>query len=232
MGAAIMLERAQSHYLVEVLRLGDGEPVLLIDGLTGEWSARLTDSNRKQAVLTAVARLRPLETPPDLWLLFAPIKRGRIDWLAEKACELGVSRLCPVVTERTIVDRLPLDRMQAHLVESAEQCGRTALPMLDPPAKLGALLAAWPAGRVLLYCDEAGAPDLPSVLVNGEGGPPAALLIGPEGGFTPAERVMLRAHAACRPVSLGPRILRADTAAVAAIAAWQAMCGDWACVAQ
>jgi 16S rRNA (uracil1498-N3)-methyltransferase len=158
---------------------------------------------------------------PDLWLLFAPIKRGRIDWLVEKATELGVARLVPVITRRTIVERLNLDRLRAHIVEAAEQCERTALAELAEPQRLEALLAGWPDGRILHFADEAG------------GGPldprpgPAAILVGPEGGFTDEERAAIRALPEARPVSLGPRILRADTAALAAVALWMAGAGDW-----
>jgi 16S rRNA (uracil1498-N3)-methyltransferase len=156
---------------------------------------------------------------PDLWLCFAPIKRGRIDWLVEKACELGVAKLVPVITRRTIVDRLNLDRLQAHVVEAAEQCGRTALPELVAPVALAALLAAWPAGRRLYFADETGGEPLARAARPG----PAALLIGPEGGFMAEESTAIGAVTESVRISLGPRILRADTAAIAAIAVWQAV---------
>jgi 16S rRNA (uracil1498-N3)-methyltransferase len=158
---------------------------------------------------------------PDLWLLFAPVKRGRIDWLVEKATELGVARLQPVLTRRTIVDRLNLDRLRAHAVEAAEQCERTALPALEEPRKLDAVLKSWPGDRPLYFADEAGGE--PFAPPPG----PAAILIGPEGGFTVEERAAIRALPQARPVSLGPRILRADTAALAAVALWMAAAGDW-----
>lgn len=210
------------NYLGAVLRLGPGDRVKLFDDRTGEWLAEIVEAGKKRVTLDVVDRLREREAVPDLWLLFAPIKRGRIDWLVEKATELGVARLMPVLTRRTIVDRLNLDRLRAHAVEAAEQCERTALPELAEPQKLDALLNAWPAGRALFFADEAGgAPFAPAP-------GPAAILIGPEGGFTDEERAAIRALTQARPVSLGPRILRADTAALAAVALWMAAAGDWA----
>ena len=209
------------NYLASVLRLGPGDRVKLFDDATGEWLATIAEAGRKRVTLVVGERLRAREEVPDFWLLFAPIKRGRIDWLVEKATELGVARLLPVVTRRTVVDRLNLDRLRAHAIEAAEQCGRTALPELAEPRKLEKVLRDWPAGRLLYFADEGG----------GEAFRPepgaAAILIGPEGGFTDEERTAIRALPAARPVSLGPRILRADTAALAAISLWMAAAGDW-----
>jgi 16S rRNA (uracil1498-N3)-methyltransferase len=208
-------------YLGAVLRLGPGDQVKLFDDRTGEWLAEIVAAGKKRVTLTAGARLREREAVPDLWLLFAPIKRGRIDWLIEKATELGVARLLPVVTRRTVVDRLNLERLRAHAIEAAEQCERTALPELAAPQKLAAMLKAWPADRILYFADEAGgAPFAPTP-------GPAAILIGPEGGFTDEERAAIGAVPQARPVSLGPRILRADTAALAALTLWMAGAGDW-----
>ena len=208
-------------YLGAVLRLGPGDQVKLFDDETGEWLAEIIDAGKKRATLIVGEKLRERESVPDLWLLFAPIKRGRIDWLIEKATELGVARLLPVLTRRTIVDRLNLDRLRAHAIEAAEQCERTALPELAEPEKLDAVLKNWPAGRALWFADEAGgAPFRP------EPGP-AAILIGPEGGFTGEEREAIRALPQARPISLGPRILRADTAALTAISLWMAAASDW-----
>jgi 16S rRNA (uracil1498-N3)-methyltransferase len=162
---------------------------------------------------------------PDLWLCAAPIKRGRIDWVAEKASELGVARLVPVATRRAVVDKLNYDRLRAHMVEAAEQCERTALPELADMVPLDALLRAWPADRALYFADEEGGTPILDA-VRGRSGP-AAILIGPEGGFDPAEREAIRALPAAVPVSLGPRILRAETAALAAVAVWMASAGDW-----
>jgi 16S rRNA (uracil1498-N3)-methyltransferase len=222
-GTALTLDGPSANYLGNVLRLQAGAQVKLFDDRTGEWLAEIEEAGRKRVSLRIGARLRPLEQVPDLWLLFAPIKRGRIDWLIEKATELGVARLVPVVTRRTIVERLNLDRLRAHAIEAAEQCERTALPELAAPAKLDAVLKDWPSGRALYFADEAGGTPLAEAAAPG----PAAILVGPEGGFTDKEREAIRAVSVARPVSLGPRILRADTAALAAIALWMAKAGDW-----
>jgi 16S rRNA (uracil1498-N3)-methyltransferase len=211
------------NYLASVLRLGPGDAVKLFDDRSGEWLAEIAEAGKRRVTLIVGERLREREQAPDLWLLFAPIKRGRIDWLVEKATELGVARLMPVVTRRTIVDRLNLDRLRAHAIEAAEQCERTALPELAEPGKLDAVLRDWPEDRILLFADEGGGEPLPDVAPTG----PAAILIGPEGGFTDEERAAIRALPFARPVSLGPRILRADTAALAAISLWMAAAGDW-----
>jgi 16S rRNA (uracil1498-N3)-methyltransferase len=217
-GATLTVE---GTYLGAVLRLGPGDKVKLFDDRTGEWLAEIVTAGKKRSTLAILERLGERETVPDLWLLFAPIKRGRIDWLVEKATELGVARLVPVITRRTVVDRLNLGRLRAHAIEAAEQCERTALPALAEPRKLDTLLKDWPAGRLLYFADEAGG----DVLAPEPG--PAAILIGPEGGFTDEEREAIRAISQARPVSLGPRILRADTAALAATSLWMASAGDW-----
>jgi len=214
---------AQAHYLLGVMRLKPGDPVRLFDDRTGEWLATVAHAGKRDLILSVEAMLHPRETVPDLWLLAAPIKKGRIDWLAEKACELGVARLAPVITRRTMVDRLNLDRLRAHMIEAAEQCGRTALPALVEPRKLDAVLRDWPADRMLLFADEQGGIPLIEAAKPG----PAAILIGPEGGFAPEERESVRAVPQAIGISLGPRILRADTAAAAAIALWMAAAGDW-----
>jgi 16S rRNA (uracil1498-N3)-methyltransferase len=221
-GLPLTLEGAPANYLVNVLRLGPGDRVKLFDDRTGEWLAEIEDAGRKRVTLAVSERLRGREAVPDLWLLFAPIKRGRIDWLVEKATELGVARLVPVLTRRTVVDRLNLDRLRAHIVEAAEQCERTALTEIDEPRKLEAVLADGPGERPLFFADEAGG----GALDAAPG--PAAILVGPEGGFTDEERAAIRALPQARPIGLGPRILRADTAALAAVALWMAAAGDWA----
>ncbi len=220
-GAALTLEGAPANYLANVLRLGPGARIKLFDDRSGEWLAEIAEAGKKRVALAVVRHLRDREPVPDLWLLFAPIKRGRIDWLVEKATELGVARLVPILTRRTIVERLNLDRLRAHIVEAAEQCERTALAELAEPRKLGALLADWPAERILYFADETGGEPL-----TAKPGP-AAILIGPEGGFTDEERTAIRALPQARPMSLGPRILRADTAALAAVALWMGTAGDW-----
>ena len=219
----VTLEGQGANYLGAVLRLGPGDRVKLFDDRTGEWLADIVEAGKKRITLRIGDKLREREAVPDLWLVFAPIKRGRIDWIAEKASELGVARLVPVLTQRTIVDRINTDRLLAHMVEAAEQCERTALPSLDAPRKLAQLLANWPADRALLFADEHGGTPLAEAAGTG----PAAILIGPEGGFTPEEREAIRAVPQAVPVSLGPRILRADTAAVAAVSVWMAAAGDW-----
>jgi 16S rRNA (uracil1498-N3)-methyltransferase len=220
-GESLTLDGAPANYLGNVLRLGPGAQVKLFDDRTGEWLAEIAEAGKKRVTLAVTQHLRPREPVPDLWLLFAPIKRGRIDWLVEKATELGVARLLPVVTRRTVVERLNLDRLRAHIVEAAEQCERTALAQLAEPVKLGALLASWPEGRTLYFADENGGE--PMSAIPG----PAAILVGPEGGFTDEERAAIRALEQARPVSLGPRILRADTAALAAVTLWMGAAGDW-----
>ena len=222
-GAQLTLEGPQAHYLAGVLRLAEGAQVKLFDDRSGEWLATIAEAGKKRLTLRVVRHLREREPVPDLWLLFAPIKRGRIDWLVEKATELGVARLVPVITRRTIVDRLNAERLRAHIVEAAEQCERTALAELPEPVKLDALLRGWPVGRTLYFADEGGGEPLAQVAAPG----PAAILIGPEGGFTDEERAAIRAAPGARAVSLGPRILRADTAAVAAVSLWMAQAGDW-----
>jgi 16S rRNA (uracil1498-N3)-methyltransferase len=221
-GLTLTLEGPQANYLAAVMRLRAGDRVKLFDDCTGEWLAELTDTGKKRVTLAVGQHLREREAVPDLWLLFAPIKRGRIDWLVEKATELGVARLVPVLTRRTIVDRLNLDRLRAHAIEAAEQCERTALPELTEPRKLDALLADWPTDRALLFADEQGGEPLAAAAPG-----PAAILIGPEGGFTDEERAAIRVLPQAHPVSLGPRILRADTAALAAISIWMGTVGDW-----
>ena len=217
-GASVTVD---GNYLAAVLRLGPGDRVKLFDDRTGEWLAEIVEAGKKKVMLRVGERLREHEAVPDLWLVFAPVKRGRIDWLVEKATELGVARLQPVITRRTIVDRLNLERLRAHMIEAAEQCERTALPVLDEPRKLDAVLKDWQADRPLWFADEAGG----DAFAPSPG--PAAILIGPEGGFTDEERAAIRALPQARPVSLGPRILRADTAALAAIALWMGAAGDW-----
>ena len=222
-GDAVVLPPEASHYLAQVMRLGPGDPVRLFDDRSGEYLARVDGGTRKALSVRIEARLGPRETMSDLWLCAAPLKRGRIDWVAEKACELGVARLAPVITARTVVDKLNLDRLRAHMVEAAEQCGRTALPELAVPVTLAALLRDWPPGRTLVFADETGGIPLAQAAKPG----PAAILIGPEGGFTTEERDAIRAVPAALAVSLGPRILRADTAAAVAVGVWQALAGDW-----
>jgi 16S rRNA (uracil1498-N3)-methyltransferase len=221
-GQPVPLTREQAHYLFAVMRLGAGDEVLLFDGRSGEWRAEVMEAGKK-GVLACRAQTRDFVAPPDLWLLFAPIKKARTDFIVEKAVELGVARIQPVQTDYTNSERVRQDRLQAHAVEAAEQCGAVFVPEVAELERLDRLLAGW-SGRRLFFCDEsATGPALEGFSACG----PAAVLIGPEGGFSEAERTRLRALPFVTPVSLGPRILRADTAAVAALTLWQAAQGDW-----
>ena len=223
LGQRIIVEGPQANYLGTVLRLGQGARLKLFDDVSGEWLAAIAEPGRRRLTLEVMGHLRDRETVPDVWLLFAPIKRGRIDWLVEKATELGAAKLVPIRTQRTIVDRLNLARLRAHMIEAAEQCERTALPVLGDIEELGSLLLHWPSDRRLLFADEGGGTPLAEAAAPG----PAAIMIGPEGGFTDEERTAIGRLPQAMPVSLGPRILRADTAAVAALSLWMAACGDW-----
>ncbi len=219
-GASLTIDGNAAHYLRNVMRIAEGAPLCLFDDVSGEWLARCALSGKRSVVATLTHKLRDREAVPDLWLCFAPIKKAPLDWLVEKATELGAARLVPVITERTIVDRVNLERLRAITIEAAEQCGRTALPELVAPVRLPALLADWPTGRSLLFADEAGGDPAAGAMAAAPA--PAALLTGPEGGFTDRERALVLAHAATRRFSLGPRILRAETAALAATAIWMA----------
>jgi 16S rRNA (uracil1498-N3)-methyltransferase len=223
-GQAVRLSPDQAHYLTGVMRLAAGAPVLLFNGRDGEWRATLTDASKRGALAVADAQTRPLHLPPDVWLLFAPIKKARTDFIVEKAVELGVSRILPVQTRHTNSERIRQDRLQAHAIEAAEQCGATCVPEVTDLQPLDRLLAKWPEDRRLYWCDET-AIGQPAALSPAPG--PAAILIGPEGGFSAEEAARLRTKPNVTPLSLGPRILRADTAAVAALTLWQAASGDW-----
>ncbi len=217
--AALALDEARSHYLARVLRLETGATVHLFDDQTGEYAAEIVHMAKRGLMLRVTTQLRPRESVPDLWLLTAPIKRERFLWIIEKATELGVARIMPVLTDRTNRERLNMQKLHAHMVEAAEQCERTALPTLAEPQNLGQVIGDWPAERRLFFADEEAGQ--PMAALNPT--TPAAILIGPEGGFSPAERASLLALPATRRLSLGPRILRADTAVVAAIAQFQAL---------
>jgi 16S rRNA (uracil1498-N3)-methyltransferase len=223
-GQAVRLSPDQTHYLTGVMRLAVGGSVLLFNGRDGECRAVLAEAAKRGAVLVCEAVVRPLAMPPDLWLIFAPIKKARTDFIVEKAVELGVRRILPVQTRHTNSERIRQDRLQAHAVEAAEQCGATYVPEVADLQPLDRMLAAWLEGRRLFWCDEAAAGQ--PAQITGDPAP-AAILIGPEGGFAEAEAKRLRGMAGVTALSLGPRILRADTAAVAAITLWQAACGDW-----
>ncbi|TMV10293.1 16S rRNA (uracil(1498)-N(3))-methyltransferase [Ruegeria sediminis] len=224
---SVPLTREQAHYLFGVMRLGPGAPVALFNGRDGEWLAEVSEAGKKGGVLTCSSQTRPLRMPPDLWLLFAPIKKSRTDFIVEKAAEMGAARIIPVQTEFTNSERIRQDRLQAHAIEAAEQCGGTFVPEVGDLHKLDRMLADWPQDRQLMFCDEAEAGSALR-LADGGRGLPWAILIGPEGGFSDRERARLSALPFAHVVSLGPRILRADTAAVAAMTLWQQALGDWA----
>ena len=224
-GHAVRIEGGQAHYLAAVMRMKQGDAVRLFDDVTGEWLAVAEVIGKRDLILRVEARLREREPVPDLWLCAAPIKKGRIDWVAEKACELGAARLVPVITRRTVIDRVNTDRLRAHMIEAAEQCGRSALPEMAEPVKLLSLLKSWPEGRTLFFADESGG--LPAFHAMQQRPGPAAILIGPEGGFDPVEREAIRALPQAVGIALGPRILRAETAAAAALTLWMAAAGDW-----
>lgn len=231
-GVAIDLDRGQANYLLNVLRLRDEAPILLFNGRDGEWQAKLVAQGRKKAALEVVSQTRPQPPAPpqDLQYLFAPIKQARLEYMVQKAVEMGASTLQPVLTEFTQLRKLNLDRMEAHAVEAAEQCGILNIPDIREPVTLKDLIQSFPADRRLLFCDEGEASQNPlpilSALKESEQ-VKLAVLIGPEGGFSPQERHLLRELANVTPIPLGPRVLRADTAAVAALAVVQAILGDW-----
>jgi 16S rRNA (uracil1498-N3)-methyltransferase len=208
------------------MRLGLGDAVALFNGRDGEWRAEVAEAGKRGGTLRAVEQSAPLWLPPDLWLCFAPIKKARTDFIVEKAAEMGAARICPIQTEFTNSERIRQDRLQAHAVEAAEQCGGTFVPEVAPLAKLDRLLGAWPQERRIMFCDEALAGQGAAAL-DEQAEAPWAIFIGPEGGFSPAERARLSAMPGAVPVALGPRILRADTAAVAAMTLWQLRFGDW-----
>ena len=231
-GGAVALTPEQAHYLHAVMRQGPGDEVALFNGRDGEWRARIDTIGKNKASLVPMEATAVQEGSPDLWLVFAPIKRARIDFLAEKATELGVSRLVPVITRHTAVERVNVGRLRANAVEAAEQTGRLDVPTVDEPVALDALLGRWPAGRRLLVLDETGGgrpivAAAQSLLADGAAVPPCAILVGPEGGFAEDELVRLRALPFVITAGLGPRLLRSDTAALAALACWQAAAGDW-----
>ena len=228
-GQSVALTREQAHYLFGVMRLGLGDAVALFNGSDGEWRASVIEAGRRSGLLNCDEQSAPQVNPPDLWLLFAPVKKARTDFIVEKAVEMGVSRLCPVQTEFTNSERIRQDRLQAHATEAAEQCGAVFVPPVEALLRLGPLLSDWPKDRRLLFCDEtlAGQTASLSALAADDKGAPWAILIGPEGGFSEAERVRLEKLPQSKAIALGPRILRADTAAVAALTLWQATLGDW-----
>jgi 16S rRNA (uracil1498-N3)-methyltransferase len=222
-GAVVQLDAQQANYLGNVLRLGEGAELLLFDGSSGEWLARIAEAAKKRMTLKVERKTREAETIPDVWLAFAPVKRAQTDWLVEKATELGAARLVPIITQRTIVERVKLERLESIAIEAAEQCGRTRLPDIDEPLPLAHFLKHREASRTLYFADEQGGEQASDAFTAG----PCAILTGPEGGFTEEERTAIRTASNAVAISLGPRILRAETAALAALATFMAVAGDW-----
>ncbi len=226
-GMAVTLDEGQAHYLLHVLRAKAGNRVALFNGRDGEWLAEITQGDKRGVTAKCLKQSAPQHEAPDIWLAFAPVKKTPSDYLVQKAAELGVSILQPVFTRRTIVSRINEERMAANAIEAAEQSGRLTVPEIRQAVGLDKLLASWPKERRLLFCDEGGDAKAMTQGARESRGGPTAILTGPEGGFDPAERAALRALPFVVPVTLGPRILRADTAALAALAVWQSIAGDW-----
>jgi len=250
-GLGVVPNRDQIHYLLNVMRMGDGDHVRLFNGRDGEWLGRLDEVKKRSCLIALEKKTREQDALPDIWLLFAPVKRARLDFMVQKAVEMGAGRLLPVNTARTNVARIKQDRLRANAVEAAEQCGLLSVPEVEEPQSLESLLRKWTAnmgGRRIIFCDEAApkASTLEQLQGLGGAGPqtdpqtdpqadpqadpqtgPLAILIGPEGGFSPAEREQLLNRDDTHAISLGPRVMRADTAAVAALAAIQLVLGDW-----
>jgi len=224
-GQSVPLDRGQAHYLFGVMRQAVGAQVLLFNGQSGEWRATVAEAGKRGGTLICEQETKPHQMPPDLWLCFAPIKKARTDFIVEKATEMGAARIVPMQTEFTNSGRIQRDRLQAHAVEAAEQCGGTYVPQVAEMVRFDRVMSDWDATRKIMFCDEALATAGPSPLLGQEG--PWAIFIGPEGGFSEGERSRLRGLDYAASVSLGPRILRADTAAVAAMTIWQQTLGDW-----
>ena len=223
---SVPLTRDQAHYLFGVMRLAEGTVLSVINGTDGEWDAEVVEVGKKNGVLLCQTRTKKLQMPPDIWLLFAPIRKERTAFIVEKATELGVARIMPIKTEYTNnADRLRIDKLRAHALEATEQCGGTYVPPVDNLEKISKILNDWDATRSIMFCDETLLGQVPVLTSKVVG--PWAIMIGPEGGFSDKERTRLRGMSCAYPVSLGPRILRADTAAVAALTLWQNTMGDW-----
>lgn len=225
--SSLELGEVQSGYVLRVMRLLPGDELLVFNGRDGEHLARIAEASRRRCRIEIIRQMRPQTAGPDIDYLFAPLKRTRLDYMVQKAVELGVRRLRPVLTEHTQVERINLERMRANVIEAAEQCGVLWIAEVLEPAPLGDLLADWETGRTLIHADEDAPPNDPIGVLRALGNGPLAVIVGPEGGFSPAERQRLRSLSFVRPISLGPRVMRADTAAVAALTLVNAVLGDW-----
>ncbi|TCM17317.1 16S rRNA (uracil1498-N3)-methyltransferase [Novosphingobium sp. PhB165] len=223
--APVTIEGGQAHYLGKVMRIAPGDAVILCDDETGEWAAEVVSAGKRDVVLAVRERLREREAVPDFWLCAALLKKPNFDLVLEKATELGVAHVQPLITRRCVADKLNPERALTIVTEAAEQCARTALPGIAEPVKLDALLRDWPEGRTLFFADETGGAPAAAQFAAHPG--PAALLVGPEGGFDDEERALIRAHPMARAITLGPRILRGETASIGATALWMAISGDW-----
>lgn len=226
-GADIALDKGQSHYVANVMRQRVDAPLRLFNGQDGEWLARIISASKREVILHLEEQLRAQSGLADIHYLFAPLKHARLDYMVQKATEMGIAQLQPVITQNTNVNRVNVERMQTNVVEAAEQCNLLAIPKVCEPAKLDAFLGNWPEDRKLIFCDESAQSASPLELLGGLKPQPIAVLVGPEGGFTETEREVLLNHPKSLAISLGPRIMRADTAAVAALSLVQATLGDW-----
>jgi 16S rRNA (uracil1498-N3)-methyltransferase len=226
-GAGVVCTPEQVNYLINVLRMKAGAALLVFNGQDGEWRAVLEPVSKKAAVLRIEDQTRAQSEGPDVAYLFAPLKHARLDYMVQKATEMGVKRLMPVLTRRTIAERVNIERMRANVIEAAEQCGILRVPEVAEPQKLGAVLDGWDPGRTLIFCDEGAEIANPVAALRDVKAGPIGVLVGPEGGFSDEERDLIRGRPFVRTISLGPRILRADTAAVAALAVVNATLGDW-----
>jgi len=228
LGSIITLSRSQTHYLKNVMRKNIDDYLLIFNGKDGEWKARIKELGRDNCEVKVTRNNREFAETPDIWLIFSPIKRGRIDFVASKSTELGVRVIQPIITDNTVVTRVNEKRLRLNAIEAAEQCGALNIPTVRPTIKLSKLLAAWPIQRKIILCDETGVSSpIYKVLQNTSNTKEWAILIGPEGGFSAAEFDKMRQSPSIIPVSLGPRTLRSDTAAFAALTCWQSVLGDW-----
>lgn len=221
----LMIDGPAFHYLCRVMRRNVGDHIKCFDDRSGEYLAQISAVDKRRCTLSIIEKLKEREQVPDLWLCAAPIKRDRWYMMAEKACELGVAALVPVQTQRTVIDKIKDEKLRHYMIEAAEQCERTALPEIQPLQKLNAFLRNFPDDRTLYFCDERGGENFARAI--GKNVRSAAILIGPEGGFTDEENTAIRVHPSAVAISLGPRILRAETAAIASVSVWMNQAGDW-----
>ena len=224
-GNSVVLSRKQANYIFNVMRLNIGDNLRVFNNNDGEWLSRIQEKSKTRGVILFLKKIAISYRPPDIWFIFAPIKKTRTDFIVEKVTEMGASKIIPVITDHSNTNRISRDRLQAHAIEAAEQCGTNFVPNVSELRKLSDILASWSMSRTIFFCDEAKYSSDRSEMIKKKG--PSAILIGPEGGFSERERCMLSAKDFVHSISLGPRILRADTAAVVALTLWQSSNGDW-----